>query len=142
MRINCGLLVALLSMSAGGLEAQVPANAKSAPIFDGKTFAGWEGNLKIFRIDEGAIVGGTLKEKIARNEFLCTTRPYSDFELRLKVKLLGGDGANAGIQFRTREFPIITKCLDTRRTWALAGGARSTMSPDARRSCSGPIRPR
>ena len=105
MRINCGLLVALLSMSAGGLEAQVPANAKAAPIFDGKTFAGWEGNLKIFRIDEGAIVGGTLKEKIARNEFLCTTRPYSDFELRLKVKLLGGDGANAGIQFRTARIP-------------------------------------
>ena len=105
MRINCGLLVALLSMSGYGLEAQVPANAKSAPIFDGKTFAGWEGNLKIFRIDEGAIVGGTLKEKIARNEFLCTTRPYSDFELRLKVKLLGGDGANAGIQFRTARIP-------------------------------------
>jgi hypothetical protein len=105
MRINCGLLVALLSMSAGGLEAQVPASAKAAPIFDGKTFAGWEGNLKIFRIDEGAIVAGTLKEKIARNEFLCTTRPYSDFELRLKVKLLGGDGANAGIQFRTARIP-------------------------------------
>ena len=105
MRINCGLLIALLSMSAGGLEAQAPTNAKAAPIFDGKTFAGWEGNLKIFRIEEGAIVGGTLKEKIARNEFLCTTRPYSDFELRLKVKLLGGDGANAGIQFRTARIP-------------------------------------
>jgi hypothetical protein len=105
MRINCGLLVALLSMSAGGVEAQAPTNATAAPIFDGKTFAGWEGNLKIFRIEEGAIVGGTLKEKIARNEFLCTTRPYSDFELRLKVKLLGGDGANAGIQFRTARIP-------------------------------------
>ena len=105
MRINCGLLVALLSMSAGALEAQTSANAKAAPIFDGKTFAGWEGNLKIFRIEEGAIVGGTLKEKIARNEFLCTTRQYSDFELRLKVKLLGGDGANAGIQFRTARIP-------------------------------------
>ncbi|MEO6236705.1 MAG: DUF1080 domain-containing protein, partial [Vicinamibacterales bacterium] len=30
---------------------------------------------------------------------------YGDFELRLKVKLLGGDGANAGIQFRTRRIP-------------------------------------
>jgi Domain of Unknown Function (DUF1080) len=105
MRTNCGLLIALLSISAGGLEAQAPTNAKAAPIFDGKTFAGWEGDLKIFRIEEGAIVGGTLKEKIARNEFLCTTRPYSDFELRLKVKLLGGDGANAGIQFRTARIP-------------------------------------
>ena len=74
-------------------------------IFDGKTFDGWEGDLKIFRIEDGAIVGGSLKEKVARNEFLCTKKTYSDFELRLKVKLLGGDGANAGIQFRTKRIP-------------------------------------
>lgn len=70
-------------------------------IFDGKTFAGWEGNLDIFKIDDGAIVGGTLKDRIARNEFLCTKKEYSDFEMRLKVKLLG-DNANAGIQIRSR----------------------------------------
>ena len=35
---------------------------------------------------------------------LCTTKTYGDFELRLKVKLLG-EGANAGIQFRTRRIP-------------------------------------
>ena len=74
-------------------------------IFDGKTFAGWEGDLKIFRIEDGAIVGGSLKDKIARNEFLCTTKTYGDFELRLKFKLLGGENANAGIQFRTKRIP-------------------------------------
>jgi hypothetical protein len=77
---------------------------KPVPIFDGKTFAGWEGDLTIFRIQDGAIVGGSLKDKVARNEFLCTTKTYGDFELRLKVKLLG-EGANAGIQFRTRRIP-------------------------------------
>jgi hypothetical protein len=81
------------------------STAASTPIFDGKTFAGWEGNLAIFRIQDGAIVGGTLKDKIARNEFLCTTRTYGDFELRLKFKLLGGDSANAGVQFRTARIP-------------------------------------
>ena len=30
---------------------------------------------------------------------------YGDFELRLKFKLLGGDGANAGVQFRTKRIP-------------------------------------
>ena len=49
-------------------------------------------------------MGGSLKEKVARNEFLCTKRTYGDFELRLKVKLVG-DGANAGIQFRTKRIP-------------------------------------
>jgi Domain of Unknown Function (DUF1080) len=85
----------------GFLKADAPpSQPRPVSIFDGKTFDGWEGNLKLFRIEDGAIVGGTMQEKIARNEFLCTTRPYSDFELRLKVKLLG-EGANAGIQFRT-----------------------------------------
>ena len=59
----------------------------------------------IFRIQDGAIVGGPLERRVARNEFLCTTKTYGDFELRLKVKLLGREGANAGIQFRTRRIP-------------------------------------
>ena len=69
-------------------------------IFDGKSFAGWEGDTnKTFKIVDGAIVGGTLKEKIPRNEFLCTTRNYTNFVLKLKFKLVG-EGANAGVQFR------------------------------------------
>ena len=73
-------------------------------IFNGRTLDGWEGNLKIFRVQEGAIVGGSLDEKVVRNEFLCTTRSYGDFELRLKFKLVG-QGANAGVQFRTKRIP-------------------------------------
>ncbi len=105
MRILSYLLVTLVSMSSAAIEAQAPATTKPTPIFDGKTLTGWEGNLMIFRVESGAIVGGSLQDKIARNEFLCTTRSYSDFELRLKVKLLGGDGANAGVQFRTARIP-------------------------------------
>jgi hypothetical protein len=75
-------------------------------IFDGKTFNGWEGNLNFFRSEDGAIAGGTMKDKIPRNEFLCTTKEYGDFVLRLKVKLVGDPArANAGIQFRSRRIP-------------------------------------
>jgi hypothetical protein len=74
------------------------------PLFDGRSFEGWEGNLKVFRVEDGAIVGGTLRERIARNEFLCTKQEYGDFELRLKFKLLG-EGANGGAQFRSRRIP-------------------------------------
>ena len=95
----------VLTAGAGHTPGQNPTQRKGAAIFDGKTFAGWEGDLAIFRIQDGAIVGGSLERKVARNEFLCTTKTYGDFELRLKVKLLGGDGANAGIQFRTRRIP-------------------------------------
>ena len=94
-----------LSLTSGAVKAQRVAFQKPVAIFDGKTFAGWEGDLKIFRIQDGAIVGGSLKDKIARNEFLCTKKTYGDFELRLKFKLLGGENANAGVQFRTKRIP-------------------------------------
>lgn len=74
------------------------------PLFDGRTFDGWEGNLKSFRIEDNSIVGGTLQSKIPRNEFLCTKREYTDFVLRLKFKVLG-EGANAGVQFRSKRIP-------------------------------------
>lgn len=94
-------LVALgLALGFHGFGAEKPVS-----LFDGKTFKGWEGDTnKSFRIEEGAIVGGTLKAKIPRNEFLCTTRNYTNFVLRLKFKLVG-KGANAGVQFRTKRIP-------------------------------------
>lgn len=73
-------------------------------LFDGKSFAGWEGNLEVFRIQDGTIVAGSLDRPVARNEFLCTEQSFEDFELRLKVKLVG-KGANAGIQLRTVRIP-------------------------------------
>ena len=80
--------------------------AEPKVIFDGKTFAGWEGDTnKTFRIEAGAIVGGNLKVAVPRNEFLCTTRNYTNFVLRLEFKLLGGPKANAGVQIRTERIP-------------------------------------
>jgi hypothetical protein len=99
------LTVLAISVSSGLSVGQTSAGRSAVPIFDGKTFNGWEGDRKIFRIQDGAIVGGSLQNKIERNEFLCTTRAYGDFEVRLKVKLLGGEAANAGVQFRTRRIP-------------------------------------
>ena len=105
MKCFLPLIVLIVSLPFDSPTNQATKDPKPVAIFDGKTFEGWEGDLKIFRIEDGAIVGGSLKDKIARNEFLCTKRAYGDFELRLKVKLLGGDAANAGIQFRTRRIP-------------------------------------
>lgn len=105
MRAFLLLLAIAVSLLPGASGDQAGRQAKPVAIFDGRTFDGWEGNLKIFRIEDGAIVGGSLNEKVVRNEFLCTTRTYGDFELRLKVKLLGGDTANAGVQFRTARIP-------------------------------------
>jgi hypothetical protein len=85
-------------------RSQDKAEEGFIPLFDGKTLAGWDGNLKSFRVESGAIVGGTLKEKIPRNEFLTHKNEFKDFELRLQFKILG-KGANAGVQIRSRRIP-------------------------------------
>ncbi|MDR2754817.1 MAG: DUF1080 domain-containing protein [Planctomycetaceae bacterium] len=83
------------------IKDKIQSQLKAQPIFDAKTFEGWEGNLSLFRIEDGAIVGGTLEKSISRNEFLCTKKEYGNFTLHLEVKVLG-KGANAGVQFRSK----------------------------------------
>ena len=77
---------------------------KATPLFDGRSFRGWEGDtVKTWRIENGALVGGSLKEIVPHNNFLCTRRSYSNFILRLKFKLIGNSGfVNAGVQFRSQ----------------------------------------
>src|SRR5947209_1960383 len=102
------LVLTTLLLSAVCALASPPAGrADGKPLFDGKTFAGWEGDTKnTWRIEGGAIVGGSLERTVPRNEFLCTTKGYGDFELKVKFKLLGDrKHANAGVQFRTKRIP-------------------------------------
>ena len=94
--------VTAVSAAPASAPAAVPAGF--TPLFDGKTFTGWEGNLKIFRIEDGAIVGGSTKANVPHNDFLAATKQYGDFELRLKVKAIGKE-ANGGIQIRSQRVP-------------------------------------
>lgn len=104
MRVTClGLLLGVVA-----LVGQAPlSGAEAKPLFDGKTLKGWEGETqKTWRVEDGAIVGGSLDTVVPRNEFLCTSQTYGDFELKVKFKLLGDrKGANAGVQFRTKRIP-------------------------------------
>lgn len=81
--------------------------AEPTPLFNGKDFTGWEGDTaRTWRVEDGAIVAGSLETTVSRNEFLCTTQTYRDFELKVKFKLVGDPArANAGIQFRTKRIP-------------------------------------
>ncbi|MCC9605307.1 DUF1080 domain-containing protein [Blastopirellula sp. JC732] len=78
--------------------------ADAVSLFDGKTLDGWEGKAEWFRVEDGAIVAGSLEKSIPNNEFLCTKEEYGDFELTLEAKLVG-QGTNAGIQFRSQRIP-------------------------------------
>ena len=92
-----------ICLAAGAAEPAAKTPPFS-PLFDGKSFAGWEGNLQVFRIQDGAIVGGQMDKPVPRNEYLCTTKTYRDFELRLKFRLRG-ENVNAGVQFRSERIP-------------------------------------
>ncbi len=98
----CALIVAALPAAA---EEKPKLEEGFVSLFDGKSLDGWEGNLDVFKLRGGAIVGGSLKERVARNEFLTTKSEYDNFELRLQFKLLGGEKANAGIQVRSQRIP-------------------------------------
>jgi hypothetical protein len=102
--MNRHLTGSLLCLLGACTIASAARAAEAVKLFDGQTLTGWEGNLEMFRVQDGAIVAGSLEKRIPRNEFLCTTREYGDFELNAKFKVLG-KGANAGIQFRSKRIP-------------------------------------
>jgi hypothetical protein len=80
--------------------------ADPVKLFNGKDLTGWEGDEKTWRVEDGAIVGGSLEAVVPRNEFLCTTKTFDHFELKVTFKLLGDkDKANGGVQFRTKRIP-------------------------------------
>ncbi|MDA1038948.1 MAG: DUF1080 domain-containing protein [Planctomycetota bacterium] len=76
-------------------------------LFDGQSFAGWEGDTTgVWRIEDGQIVAGSLDRRQEKNDFLCTTRRFGNFDLRLQIRLVGTDGfVNSGIQFRSARIP-------------------------------------
>lgn len=88
--------------------AEVPPAASTDVItlFDGKSLTGWEGDPKIWRIQDGLITGGSLTETVKRNEFLATTKDFGNFIIRLKIKLTGSEGfLNSGFQIRSQRVP-------------------------------------
>lgn len=83
-----------------------PEPGPATPLFDGKTLTGWEGNSAIWRVEDGTITGGSLTQTVKVNEFLATTREFSDFIVRFQIKLTGQEGfINSGFQIRSARVP-------------------------------------
>jgi hypothetical protein len=92
MRLMLGFLLAAILGSA----------PQATPLFDGKSLDGWEGDEKVWRVADGAIVGGSMQGN-KQNEFLATKKSYKDFVLKLEWKLVGTEGfVNSGVQIRSR----------------------------------------
>ena len=91
------------TLRAPGEDLAPPKTGRRVRLFDGHSFAGWEGNTNhTWRIERGALLGGSLTQTVPHNEFLCSIGEFEDFDLRLKVKLTGTGFVNGGIQFRSQ----------------------------------------
>ncbi len=125
MCCQCSILLVMSLMltaaSPNCLWAADELEAGFTSLFDGKTLTGWEGKEDVFRVGEGAITAGSLKENVKQNEFLCTKKDYGDFELRLEAKLVGA-GENAGIQFRSERIPNHHEVIGYQCDMGLAAG--------------------
>ncbi len=85
----------------------VSAQGASKRLFNGKTFAGWEGDTnKVWKVEGGEIVGNSMEAPLKQNEFLATKADYTNFVIRLKFKLTGTEGfVNSGLQYRSQRIP-------------------------------------
>ena len=112
MKLRCPFLLPLF-LALGFTQPLLPAvemlplpNPAAVTLFDGKSLAGWEGDPQIWRIEGGVMTGGSLTEKMQRNEFLATVREYGNFIVRFKIKLTGNEGfINSGFQIRSQRVP-------------------------------------
>jgi hypothetical protein len=100
-----GLLAALamtLTVSRLVAEDAKPDAEGYTAIFDGKTLEGWDGNPEFWKVEDGAIVGQTTKEKPTKgNTFLIWKKGETgNFTLKAKFKIEGG---NSGIQYRSKD---------------------------------------
>lgn len=97
---NLLLFLAIGVVGSGPLLAGEPAATQS--LFNGEDLAGWSGDPKIWRVEDGAIVGqSTAADPIENNTFLIWDGELADFELIIEFKLTG-DTANSGVQYRSK----------------------------------------
>jgi hypothetical protein len=71
-----------------------------ASLFDGRSLAGWQGDPRVWSVQDGALVGSTHDVDLKANTFLIHEGVFGDFELRLQVRMEGNN--NGGVQYRSR----------------------------------------
>jgi len=99
-KVRLAVLVAVVLHSS----AWAGPDAGFAPIFDGKSLTGWDGDPALWRVEEGAITGeSTAEAPLNVNQFIIWRQGETDdFELKAEYRIHSG---NSGIQYRSFEKP-------------------------------------
>jgi len=71
-------------------------------IFNGKDLSGWDGDMRLWSVEDGVIRGQTTIAKPTRGNTFLIWRDgkLKDFELKLKFRIRNG---NSGVQYRSKE---------------------------------------
>jgi hypothetical protein len=110
----CACIVVLLA-------AQSALSKAPKELFNGKDLTGWDGDSRVWSVEDGTIVGKTKDVPLKNNTFLIWKGgDVKDFKLTLKFKLEGG---NSGIQYRS-------KVIDSAQ-W-IVGGYQADMDGDSK----------
>jgi hypothetical protein len=72
------------------------------PLFNGENLYGWDGDPRLWSVQDGVILGSTEGVQLTHNSFLITKQSFGNFILRAECKLRNH---NSGIQFRSEALP-------------------------------------
>lgn len=104
---RCLTLIFAMSLGAHALAVEPPQAAPAEPddmqsLFNGKDLTGWDGDPRLWSVQDGTIRGETTAEKRANgNTFLiCQEGKLEDFDLRLSFRCSSTN--NSGIQYRSK----------------------------------------
>jgi 3-keto-disaccharide hydrolase len=101
MRLRLWVVGGVLLLFAGqGFGANPQAAEKPKEIFNGKDLTGWDGNPKLWSVEDGAIVGQTTADApLQKNTFLIWRGDeLRDFLLHLQYQV---HNVNSGVQYRS-----------------------------------------
>lgn len=105
MRHPLRVFPAVLGLAVGlGLLAPLAAADDEAagfkPLFNGMDLKGWDGDLRFWRVENGAIVGQTTASNPAKQNTFLIYRggEFGNFELKFRYQV---KGYNSGVQYRS-----------------------------------------
>ena len=108
-KFMAGPFLLLLTTFATTISAQEGFTS----LFTGKDLTGWDGDPKLWKVEDGIVIGTCRgPEALANNSFLIWRGgKVSDFELRATIRVIGDN--NSGIQYRSSELPKVAPWVIT-----------------------------
>ncbi|MGD2176077.1 MAG: DUF1080 domain-containing protein, partial [Candidatus Brocadiaceae bacterium] len=90
-------------LGAAGIAAETDAAEGYVSIFNGEDLTDWDGDPRLWSVQDGVIRGQTTEENPARGNTFCVWKggTLKDFALKIQFRIQNG---NSGIQYRSKVF--------------------------------------